>query len=157
MKMKYLLLAMFSVCSINFVHAEVVPGFSSSETYSPSGNTTVGFYETGGDGGNYMEWVIQNQCDVATDVTPNIYVDGSLKSNEEVRILPYQTGDGKYEVTKSKRTKPYDWRIRFDLSWSSDDALVKRKYWITAYAIEWNSEEYENLYKVSNANQQLAF
>lgn len=71
MKMKYLLLAMFSVCSINFVHAEVVPGFSSSETYSPSGNTTVGFYETGGDGGNYMEWVIQNQCDVATDVTPN--------------------------------------------------------------------------------------
>ncbi len=52
MKMKYLLLAMFSVCSINFVHAEVVPGFSSSETYSPSGNTTVGFYETGGDGGN---------------------------------------------------------------------------------------------------------
>ncbi len=33
MKMKYLLLAMFSVCSINFVHAEVVPGFSSSDIF----------------------------------------------------------------------------------------------------------------------------
>lgn len=77
MKMKYLLLALLSICSINISRAEIVPGFSVSETYSPSGVTTVGFYTARGYGGNLMSWSVQNQADVATNLTPNIYVDFS--------------------------------------------------------------------------------
>jgi hypothetical protein len=145
MKMKYLLLALLSICSINISRAEIVPGFSVSETYSPSGVTTVGFYTARGYGGNLMSWSVQNQADVATNLTPNIYVDFSLKSNEEVRLLAYQTEYGEYEVAKTTRTNPYEWEVKFDLNWSSDDALVKRQYWFIVYANDWNSKEYENL------------
>lgn len=77
-------------------------------------------------------------------------MDNSLKSNEEVRLLGFQTEQGEYEVDKTSRTKPYEWEVRFDLSWSSDDALVKREYWITAYAVDWDSDEYENIPKMKN-------
>lgn len=141
-----LLFILISVCSLNFAYAEIVPGFTVSETYSPSGISTFGSYLTGGEGGNWVGWTVQNQADVATDLTPNISVDGSLKSDEEVRLLAYQTETGEYEINKSNRTKPYEWEINFEFSWSSDDALVKRKYWINAYANDWNSEEYKDVW-----------
>lgn len=69
MKTKYLLLAILSICSINISHAEIIPGFSVSETYAPSGATTVGFYTAGGYGGNLMGWAVQNRKDVSTNLT----------------------------------------------------------------------------------------
>lgn len=143
--MKHLLLILLSICSIGTSHAEIIPGFSVSETYTPSGVTTVGFYTARGDGGNWMSWSVQNQADVATNLTPNIYVDFSLKSNEEVRLLGYQTEYGEYEVAKTPRSNPYEWEVKFDLNWSSDDAFAKRQYWFIVYANDWNSKEYEDL------------
>lgn len=143
--MKHLLLVLISICSISISHAEIIPGFSVSNSYVPEGVTTVGFYTAGGDGGNWVSWNVQNQADVSTNLVPNFYVDFSFKHKEEVRLLGYQTEYGEYEVAKTPRTKPYEWKIDFDLSWSSDDALVKRQYWFIVYANDWNSREYENL------------